>query len=174
MQRRVMELCARLRHVLFLAALLLALPASAAPSYPKQWELGFMLGSPTGLSVKRWMGGATAFDLGVGVGPGVRFHGDYLLALAEPARGPDVSLDLYLGGGAVVGVGRGYCSYYRRGTYCDGDFYVGGRVPLGLDLRLRRAPVAIGLELAPGLVFGPFGAGGIFDAFLYVRFVLPD
>lgn len=164
----------RLRSAFALVVVLaLAGPARAAqPSPPPNWELGFMLGSPTGLSIKKWLGGPSAIDLGVGVGPGVRFHLDYLIALAEPARGRDASLDIYLGGGGILGVGRGYCGWYRHRSYCDGDPYLGVRVPFGLDVRLRKAPVALGLELAPGLLFAEWGANGLLDVFLFVRFVL--
>jgi hypothetical protein len=166
------EVSAAVRTLLACLVLLLALPAHAAVRSLDAWELGLMLGSPTGLTLKKWLGGGSAFDVAVGGGPGLRFHGDYLLAIAEPVQSRDVSLDLYLGGGAVVGTGDGFCTYYRSRGYCDGSAYFGGRVPLGLDVRLQKAPVALGLELAPGVIIGRPGADLLLDVFLYVRFVL--
>jgi hypothetical protein len=154
---------------------LVASPSYAEPvSHPAGWALGFMLGAPLGLTAKYWLGGPNALDLGFGTGPGVRVHGDYLWGLAQVLRDKsDLTLDLYLGAGAGVGVGpRGYyCGWYNEGDFCDGSAYVIGRVPFGVDARLRKAPVELGLEMAPGLLIGR-RAWGLFDVFIFVRFIL--
>jgi hypothetical protein len=150
-----------------------ATPSRAEPvSHPESWGLGLMLGSPLGINVKHWLGGANAFDLAVGGGPGLRFHGDYEWGLAQVLRNKsDLTLDLYLGLGGVVGVGNGLCGYYPD-RFCSSDVYGGARVPFGLDFKLTREPVNFGLELAPGILFGNGGVGGLFDVFLFVRYVL--
>lgn len=164
----------RLRAPLLLALfLLLPWRAEAAPvNHPDRWALGLMLGGPTGISAKHWLGGSDAIDIGLGTGPGLRLHADYLFGLAQLLSNTrDAKMDLYLGVGGVVGVARGWCGYYDRRRYCDGDAFVGARVPIGLDITLRRVPLEFGLEFAPGIWF-PGPAHGLFDAFLFARVLL--
>ena len=157
------------------ALLFTAAPVRAEPvSQPDGWGLGFMLGAPTGLTLKKWNGGANAWDLGLGVGPGLRIHGDYLWGLAQLLTNKStLTLDLYLGVGPVIGVERGWCgtSYRPRHDCGNGALFAGARVPFGLDMRLARAPVTFGLELAPGLWFGRDFVSGLLDVFLFVRFL---
>ena len=75
------------------AVLLLSGAAMAAPpprqsavtrgiDEPNLWSLGFDLGEPSGVTVKKWLGGSEALDFNVGFyAPGVRFSGDYLFGL---------------------------------------------------------------------------------------------
>jgi hypothetical protein len=168
----------------FLGALIgLALLVNAAPAYagsvsqPKGWGVGLMLGSPTGLNAKQWLGGANAWDIGLGTGPGLRVHVDYLWGLAQVLSDTsDLTLDLYIGLGPVVGISRGWCGgSFGPHDRCDnGSAFVGARVPLGIDARLRDAPVEFGLEIAPGLVLQAPSAfiSGMLDAFVFVRFLL--
>ena len=182
MNRGRATLARALTHQLLpLAALGLAvlgnsLPARAEPvSQPTSWGLGLMLGDPTGLTAKYWLGGANALDLGLGVGPGVRLHADFLWGLAQVLPNTStLTLDLYLGVGPVIGIARGWCGrvFSPRDECGDGPLFVGARVPFGLDMRLRRAPVAFGLEIAPGIWLGRSFVSGLLDVFLFVRFVL--
>src|SRR5262245_7697593 len=99
-----------MRAFLVALVLIVALPltAGARPvSERSRWGLGFMIGQPTGLTLKHWLGGSDAFDIGVGGGPGIRAHGDYLFGLANLSSGGDLNVDLYVGPGAIVGVDRG-------------------------------------------------------------------
>ena len=159
--------------ILFLATL----PAQAEPvSHPKGWGLGLMLGWPTGITAKQWLGGANAWDIGFGVGPGIRLHADYLWGLAQVLpKNAEATLDLYLGVGPALSIARGWCSYpYSPGYGCGGGSVLGGvRVPLGFDVRFKKAPVALGLELAPGLLVGA-DVHTLFDIFFFVRFLLDD
>ena len=163
-----------LRLSVFLVLLITSGTTQAAPpSNPSQWALGFMLGEPTGVSVKHWLGGSDAIDLGLGVGPGLRVHGDYLFGISRLARDRTLKLDLYIGVGGAVSSGRGYCGWWRGGRYChDGDPVLGVRVPFGLDLILNRAPIELGLEMAPGLWVGEPGVATMFDVLFFLRFML--
>lgn len=159
----------------FLAAALIAAPAAPAHaaarvSQPAGWGLGLMLGSPTGLTAKHWLGGANAIDLGFGEGPGLRLHGDYLWGLAEvvPDR-TELTLDLYVGAGGALGAASGPCFYYRR-HFCDGGAFIGARVPLGIEARIKRAPLTFGLEAAPVVWLGDF-FDAWFDVFAFARFI---
>lgn len=172
----------RAAHLLRCAALLgatllvTATPVRAEPvSQPEGWGLGVMLGAPTGLAVKHWNGGPNAFDLGLGVGPGLRLHGDFLWGLAQVMSDKsDLTLDLYLGVGPVLGVARGWCgTAFAPVDRCGrGDFFFGARVPFGIDARLARFPFTFGLELAPGVWLNPKFVSGLLDVLLFGRFVL--
>ncbi len=139
-------------------------------SHKEGWGLGLMLGSPLGINAKYWLGGANAFDLAIGGGPGLRFHGDYDWGIAQVLRNKsDLTLDLYLGVGGVVGVGTGFCDYYAD-RLCQDKPFAGVRVPFGLDFRLARDPLNFGLELAPGILFGNY-VSPLLDVFLFVRYL---
>ena len=139
-------------------------------SGPGTFAFGVMLGEPLGLSVKQYIG-RHAWDLGIGVGPGVRVHADYLVTLIALFGEHSASaLDLYAGLGPLVGVYSGWCGrLYDTGRSCgDGGVFGGGRVPVGVDLRLP-LPIDLAIEAAPGFAFARGGAFFLIDAALYVR-----
>jgi hypothetical protein len=144
-------------------------------SEPQRWGVGFMLGEPTGLNVKRWLGGSDAFDLGFGfaLGPGVRFQADYLFGLARvPESSASVNIDVYLGVGPVVGIYSGTCGILAGDRCGGGAVYAGGRIPLGVEAVFKRTPVAVSFELAPGIVGATGGVAGLFDVALMARLLL--
>jgi hypothetical protein len=124
--------------------------------------------------LKRYLGGAHAidFNLALAYGPGARFGIDWLFGLGRLERHAKFDLDLYVGLGPFVGVFQGPCGPWFAETCNNGDVYVGGRVPVGVELLLKEAPVTFGLELAPGIRFGTVGAHGVFDLLLAIRWLL--
>lgn len=159
------------------AAVLMSAPAAQAEpvSQPAGLALGVSLGLPTGFSMKQWFGGANAWDLGVGVGPGLRVHADFLFGIAQVLSDKtDLTLDLYIGVGPILGVTSVWCGHaIGPNDKCgDGRVYAGARVPFGIDFRLARAPVEFGLEVAPGIWLAPSFVSGLLDALVFVRFVL--
>lgn len=153
-----------------------ARPVRAAPvSHRPGLGIGLMLGDPTGITLKQSLGGANAWDLGIGVGPGIRLHADYLWGLAQLLSNTStLTLDIYLGVGPVLGIARGWCgspSDFDRDCNNRGVF-VGVRVPFGIEATLVRAPVAFGLEIAPGVWLARNFASELLDVFLFVRFLL--
>ena len=162
--------------MLALIAILLAAPPQGGlepVTHAPQWAVGFTLGDPTGLSVKRYLGGRNAWDTyaAFAYGPGFRLGGDYLWNLGRIEHGAKVDFDAYIGGGAFVGILRGPCGV----GFLDcggGAAYVGGRVPVGVELTLHEAPMTLGVEVAPGIGIGSFGAGILVDFLLAIRFLL--
>lgn len=154
-----------MRALLVIAALLCALPARAARetglqpvSLPPRWAVGLTLGEPFGLSVKRYLGGANAWDAYAAFvyGPGLRFGGDFIWTLGRIGRNPKLDVDVYAGVGPFIGAFEGWCGPgFARYQCGNGDFYFGGRVPLGVEVLLREAPVSFGLEVAPGIGIAP-------------------
>lgn len=149
---------------------------TAPVSEPPRWALGVTLGEPTGVSVKRYLGGKNAFDLNIDFvyGPGFRLGADYLWGLAQLLSDRSVAdLNFYLGAGPFLGTLQGPCEGFggwRRD--CNGDVYAGGRMPVGLELVFKRVPVTLGLEVAPGIAFAPGRAGFLLDAALVARVLL--
>lgn len=107
--------------------------------------IGFIVGEPTGLSIKSWTGGGNAFDLGIAWSLGrhdaLHVHADYLWhsALDEVDEG---GLLLYYGlGGRIV--------------FVEDDARVGLRIPFGITYLFGDAPLDIFLEVAPVLDLVP-------------------
>jgi hypothetical protein len=153
---------------------LVVVDRTANSSRNPSWGLGLMLGEPTGFSIKRYLGrDAVHVYLGGAYGPGVRFGADYLFGVAQVLNGGNAWLDLFVGGGAFVGALRGPCDGINnwQGT-CNGDGYLGARMPFGMELRFRNAPLSIGLEVAPGLAFATGRSGLLVDADLALRILL--
>ena len=174
-----------MRSLLLTAALFCAAPAWARESRvplrsgleevdrPARWGVGFMLGDPFGLTVKRYTGGVNAFDayIAFAYGPGLRFGGDWLLNLGRIVRAPKLDVDVYIGAGPFIGTFQGACGPFLSGS-CNGDVYVGGRVPMGAEMLLKEAPITFGVEVAPGLGFAPGRWGLLLDVMLQARILL--
>lgn len=114
--------------------------------------LGVMLGHPTGITGKYYLGGRTnAVDLAVASAPwgwrqggGVYAHGVYLWHPSVLVSESDFEIPWHVGIGPVFW--SGYWGPFD-GPH-GGEGAVGVRVPVGLDLDLRTAPVQIFLDVA--------------------------
>jgi hypothetical protein len=135
--------------------------------------LGLTIGDPFGISLKRYLGTANAWDVyaAFAYGPGIRFGGDWLWNLGRLIAERKFELDLYAGVGPFIGALSDPCGPGFINNRCNGDLYLGARVPLGVELLLREAPVTFGLELAPGIAFAPGRAGLLLDFLLAVRWL---
>jgi hypothetical protein len=93
--------------------------------------LGFMIGEPTGLSLKAWSGSRTAFDVAAGWSLG---SSDWVYDLDVDMRG---SLPYYFGLGGRVLLREGH------------DSKLGVRLPLGLDYITHDQRFDFFIEVAP-------------------------
>lgn len=144
----------------------------------KTFGLGIMLGAPTGLSGKYYLGRDTALDFGVGVyGYGrnrhdgdLHLHLDFLWHPVVLTKADAFWLPLYFGiGGRIWDHDR-----------FDNDFdhlHIGVRAPIGISFDFQRVPLDIFFEFALILDFvdDDFGDGhdglyGDFTAALGVRY----
>jgi len=154
----------------FAIILLISLCSSVAAAQTKsdnRWGLGVMLGWPSGITLKNYVTDRQAWDFGVGVGPGIRLHLDYLGTLVQFAN----TADFYLGVGGVIAFGNGWCGRtYEPGRACseDDSVYGGVRVPIGLDIRPGDGPISLGVEVAPGMWIAS-NIATLFDAFFFIR-----
>jgi hypothetical protein len=159
------------RCLAVLVFVLVAVGASGAAKatevgYGRNFGLGFILGNPTGLSAKWWLGGTNALDFGLGFygygyGYGwcnnnnnncanggyqaVSIHSDYLWQ-SNLVKGK-AQLDWHLGvGGRVDFVGDRY----------SGGVGLAVRGPIGLDLMFTNPSfLEIFFEIAPAVYFVP-------------------
>ena len=169
------------------AGMLVAAVAGSAQAtevgYSRKFGLGFVVGDPTGLSAKWWVGPTNAFDFGLGFwGYGFNdrcwvdnngnqhcdrfgynngtFNMDYLWQ-SNIVRG-QAQLDWHVGaGGRAVWWGGG----------CSGEcFAVAARAPIGLDLMFNNPGfMEVFFELAPAFYLIP-GFGFAIEGGLGVRF----
>lgn len=106
--------------------------------------LGFLLGEPTGISVKSWNSSRSAFDIGAAwslagrEGEALHLHADYLL---HSWFSDTNNLALYYGlGGRII--------------FAD-EAAVGARVPVGLNYVFSSVPFDMFVEAAPILDLTP-------------------
>lgn len=137
-------------------ALVLALVFAPAPARADggPFGLGIVLGEPTGITGLYRFGDRTAVDISLGIDAlddnGFYVHGVFLFFLPDLLGGGSVGLSPYLGPGAFV-------------ADAGNDVALGARVPFGLSLDFRRAPIQIYGEIAVGLLLVPdvdLGLGG--------------
>jgi hypothetical protein len=148
--------------------------------YGRKFGLGFMVGDPTGLSAKLWVGATNSIDFGLGFwgygfdncAPGAgapcnhfgyhagTFNADYLWQ-SNIVRG-QAQLDWHIGAG-------GRAIWYGG---CNGDcFAFAARMPVGLDLMFNNpSMLEVFFELAPTLYFVPAFADFGIEGALGVRF----
>ena len=118
-----------------------------AQNNSKDLGVGFMVGEPTGLTIKSWTGGGNAIDVGVAWSFGrydaISIQADYLWhnynVFSEVDEG---SLPLYYGIGGRLVLG-------------ENDSYIGARVPVGLNYLFEDAPVGLFIEAAPIINVAP-------------------
>lgn len=115
----------------------------------KTFGLGLILGAPSGLSGKYFLGPDTAIDFGIGFlgccyhrgRGGLHLHGDFLWHPISLVSADAFELPFY------VGVGLRFWDF-NDNDYDDGDA-IGIRVPFGLAFDFNDIPIDIFVELVP-------------------------
>ncbi len=125
---------------IFLLLLILVSPLALA----ERTGLGIAMGSPLGISAKRWLGESTAVDAGLGMSIGRRshlsVHSDYLFhRLSDYYLNEEHPLDLYYGIGG-------------RMKFAD-DIQIGVRFPVGLAHMVKDRDADLFFEAAPVIDF---------------------
>jgi hypothetical protein len=144
-------------------ALIAAAPAAEARPRPQQMErfssnktfgIGLMLGAPTGLSGKYFLGPDTALDFGIGaIGvyrhrDGLHLHGDFLWHPVNLVKTDPFWLPLYFGIGGRIFFFDDYYYDNDRNEIHDGGVAFGVRAPLGIDMDFNDIPLDVFFELA--------------------------
>lgn len=108
------------------------------------FAVGLILGEPTGLSGKLFVSQRNALDFGLGFGSGYyddhgnRIHADYLWHPKALTKNSTFVMPFYIGIGAIIWDNHRY----------DDRLGIGPRIPLGIDMYFREAPIDVFLELA--------------------------
>lgn len=141
----------------------------------KNLGVGFILGEPTALSLKYYTSEETAFDVQGSITGDeyFLFWADYLFHSPNFVKS-DVPFFSRLNPYVGIGIIGAFASKsdHDRGNYFDkrdDDFAVGARVPFGVEWFWKRVPLAIGLELTPGVIVAP-ATQGILQGGLSLRF----
>jgi len=125
--------------ILFLILIFLALSSRGMAYEKNDLGLGIILGSPTGLSAKLWLGKTTAFDAAAAWSFAregrFQIHGDYLWHNFNLIKVEEGSFPLYYGLGFRVNFGD--------------ETEAGVRFPIGLEYLFPRAPFDIFIEVVP-------------------------
>lgn len=102
--------------------------------------IGVMLGSPTGISAKKWLSRRTAIDGGaawsLGKNPGLHLHADYLVHRSDLE-------------GLVDGRSYAYYGIGGRIKLENEDPLLGVRIPLGVTYLFPDAPFDAFFEVVP-------------------------
>lgn len=127
-------------------ALIAVVSSGTAGAQDSGFGLGIILGEPTGLSGKLWIGNSVAVDgaaaWSFGKKSALHLHADYLVhsfGLFGVEKG---KLPLYYGIGGRI-------------KFKDGDDKVGIRIPVGIDYLFANIPLDIFLEIVPLLDLTP-------------------
>ncbi len=136
--------------ILLCSALLTAGPAFAAGNF----GLGFVLGDPSGITAKYYLGNDHAIAAGIGdaAGHGFYINVDYLKHFREIIPVPGMAL--YLGGGGAF-------HHYHRDRHGrvwddeDEENRLETRLPFGINYVFKPVPVEVFLELVPALELVP-------------------
>ncbi|HKA91446.1 MAG TPA: hypothetical protein VKE22_27475 [Haliangiales bacterium] len=138
-------------------ALLLSAGAADARRGVGGVGIGAAIGEPTGGTLEIWLSGPTSFDFLIGIGSfddhNLYIHADFKVYPVDLAGGRgSVGLPLYLGIGGWI--------------YNPGDnLYAGPRVPFGLALHFRDAPLQLFIEVAVKFwLVRPAGVDRVADA----------
>ena len=127
-----------------------ALLAAAAPRRARAeggpFGLGLIIGSPTGLSMKYYLGeSGHAIDAAVGFAfvssSGIHVHADYLWHPLVLTSDPAFKLPLHVGVGARI-------LDHDRGRDGNDDLHVALRVPVGVTFDFTQIPLDVFLEVA--------------------------
>jgi hypothetical protein len=133
------------------------------------WELGVILGEPTGLSAKYWMTTNTALDFGAAWSfekdSNFHLHADYLYHNFDIFKVDEGSLPLYFGIGGRLRFEEGdHPLDEHHGTH------VGLRLVLGLEYLVAEYPMSIFFEVAPIVDLAPATEGSV-NGGLGIRYV---
>jgi hypothetical protein len=139
------------RRALSLSVLALALVASAGRAAAQQagaekgvFGIGLIVGEPTGVSAKYYLGNDTAVDAAIGaaiLGRGIQVHADFLWHPWILDRKESFVLPVYFGVGVRV-------LNHDSGGSSDDHVRIGLRVPVGILFDFTSIPLDVFAEVA--------------------------
>ncbi|MGD9873426.1 MAG: hypothetical protein AB7T27_04065 [Kiritimatiellia bacterium] len=146
----------RLKTACLLAVCMTAWCAVQAQT-PDGLGIGIIIGEPTGLSIKKWLGGDRAVDAGIAwsfsENDSLHLHADYLWHRFDilGTAGSANRVPLYFGLGGRVKLKEENDGRGRN----DADALVGLRVPFGISYLFKEVPADVFAEIVPILDVAP-------------------
>ena len=151
-------------RLICVVSLIVVMLGGHALAQDRDFGLGIILGEPTGVSAKLWLGETIAIGGAVAWSfredDGVQVHADVLYHQFDLFDVGEAKLPLYLGVGAMLKF---------EVDDNDNDNRFGIRFPVGIDYIFARVPLDIFFELVPILEFSP-GTRFTFNAAIGVRY----
>jgi len=129
--------------VLILSMLVIFLPC-AMLAKERSLGLGVIVGEPTGLSFKKWIGKNAAIDAAAAwsfIEDTFHVHADYLWHNSNLFKAEKGRLLFYFGVGGRIST--------------EAEFRVGARVPVGLNYNFENSPLEVFAEIGPVLDLTP-------------------
>jgi hypothetical protein len=112
--------------------------------------VGFMLGEPTGISIKKWLNNSNALDAGLGWSftedGSIHLHADYLYHNYDIIKLSDAKVPVYFGVGGRF--------KFKNDQKSVGNS-IGVRVPVGAAYQFTSAPFDAFIEIVPILDLSP-------------------
>ena len=135
-----------MKFFFILFSTLIIILSSSLLAQDKDFGLGIIIGEPTGVSGKLWLGGNNALDMAAAwsfKGSGsMLLQADYVWHKFNLIRVSSGKLPLYFGiGGRVI--------------FGSKDTYFGARIPVGLNYIFSGTPLDIFVEIVPILDLAP-------------------
>jgi hypothetical protein len=139
------------RAVFFTVLALTALLRVDSLRAENTFGLGLILGDPSGITGKVFLGENSAIDIGLGnpEGKGYYVYSDYLLHLHE--LGFENRLAFYFGGGAAFH----HHEWENRQHRDEEENRIELRIPAGLEFVMPKIPIGVFAELVPALRISP-------------------
>jgi hypothetical protein len=138
------------RAIFFTALALIALLRIDSLRAENTFGLGFILGDPSGITGKAFLGENNAIDIGLGdpEGEGYYIYGDYLLHLR--GLGFENRLAFYFGGGAAF-----HHHEWEEKQHREDENRIELRIPAGLEYVTPKIPIGLFAEIVPALCISP-------------------
>lgn len=136
-----------MRRMSILAATIIAICIIISPAFAQdgKFGLGVVLGEPTGISAKLWLGETSAIDGVVAWSfinnSSITIHADYLLHFLDVFSLEEKRIPLYVGIGGTISLAT--------------ETAFGVRIPFGATYFFDSVPLDIFLEVAPIFLFLP-------------------
>lgn len=155
-------------------------PVHATSSPHKSTGLGLILGEPTGLTAKFWLGSREAIDLGLAYSFSdyVLIYSDYLYHFhgafgSSNEFAKDLTPYVGIGGEIIFASSSGSGVSTRTGNHyfksSSSSVGVGIRIPFGLEWMTPKVPLGVFIELVPGIGLAP-GTYGFLQGGIGARF----
>lgn len=146
-----------MKRIIVISCILIMILSRALWADNSGFGIGFIIGEPTGISLKGWLNADSALDFAVAwsfIGrDSLHFHLDYLLHNFDLFKVEKGKFPIYYGIGSRIKLEEDddNSRWDRKGRVRedDNDTWIGIRVPVGLAYLFEGVPLDIFIEIVP-------------------------